>query len=155
MRNFSQGALAELFAQNSADPFLMLLTVTHSQWATKRFVNNNEEIISRGLVFTPLIFDLVLPVDDGETIPTMKLVIDNVGLTLMSELRKIETAPDVKLEVVFGSDRDRVEMEVTDLKLNNVKYDKMQITGVLSFDDFLNTAIPSARYTPKDFPGMF
>lgn len=155
MRSLSPAAIQEFFNSHSADPFLTLLTISHNDWQTKRFVRNNEQIVSRGQVYLPLAFDFSLPIDDGETVPAVKISLDNVDLGLVREFRSIEEAPFVKIETIFASRPDQIEIMIEDLKLEQITYDGFKIAGVLTFDDFLNTSIPSDRYTPKDFPGIF
>lgn len=155
MRQFSVHAFNQLLDQYSDDPCLVLLTLSHLKWETIRLVNNLEKITSRGQEFQPLAFQITLPGDDGESVPTVGITLDNVDLGLMREFRMITDSPSIKLELIFASFPDVVEMEVNDLKLDNVTYDSGQIKGTLTFDNLLNTKIPSDTYTPKDFPGMF
>lgn len=152
----SNQLLAQLFAQESSDPFLVLLTLSHPNFTTPiRLVNNTEEIISRGDVFTPFPFRIRLPADDGEQSRQVRLEIDNVSLELIDEIRSVTTAISVKLEMILASIPDTVQMSLEELQLQNVNYDKYRIEALLVLDNFLNVELTSERYNPSNFPGLF
>jgi len=48
----TQALLAELYAQESGNPFLMLVTLSHPSFSTIYLVNNVENITSRGNVYS-------------------------------------------------------------------------------------------------------
>jgi hypothetical protein len=57
--------------------------------------------------------------------------------------------------MVLASLPDSVEIELGELKLQNITYDQNRISGQLYLDDFLNTEVTSERYSPSNFPGIF
>jgi len=154
-RTLTQPTLTQLFLQESSDPFLMLLTLSHPSYPTIRLVNNNEDIVSRTNTFTALAMKIVLPTDDGESIPKMQIVLDNVPLELMDELRSTTTPANVTIEAVLASRPDIVEILITDLLLSNISYDNRKITATLGLNDFFNQRIPGEIYSPQLYPGMF
>jgi len=155
-RTLSNELLQELFAQESGDPFLTLCTLNHPDFdAPYYFVNNTENITSRGVTFVAFPMQFVLPIDDGESDRQVSVVFDNVGLELIQDLRSITTPIECKLEMVLASLPDNVEIELGELKLQNITYDQNRISGQLYLDDFLNTEVTSERYSPSNFPGIF
>ena len=154
-RTLTQPTLTQLFLQESSDPFLMLLTLSHPSYPTIRLVNNNEDIVSRTNTFTALAMKIALPADDGESIPKMQIVLDNVPLELMDELRSTTTPANVAIEAVLASRPDIVEILITDLLLSNISYDNRKITATLGLNDFFNQRIPGEIYSPQLYPGMF
>ena len=151
----SPSLLAQLYGQTSSDPFLMLVTISHSAFSTIRLVNNTENIISNGNTFMAFPVRIVLPVDDGETAREVSMELDNVSLELIDEIRTVTTPMDVKIEMVLASDPNFVQISLEELKIRNVSYDKQRITAKLYMDDFLSTSMTSEQYTPQNFPGIF
>lgn len=155
MRNLSNDLLAQLFFQESNDPFLMLVTLTHSSFGTLRFVNNVEAITSRGDVYSAFPMKVTLPTDDGESLREVMMEFDNVSLELIEEIRTVTDYIDVVIEMVLASAPDSVEIELGELKIKEVSYNQSSIRARLFMDDFLNTEMTGEKYTPSNFPGLF
>lgn len=148
--------LAQLFAQESNDPFLFLLTLTHDEWdAPVYLVNNNENITSRGLVFQAFPMTVRLPVDDGESARIFTMEFDNVSLMLIDEIRSVTTPIKVKLEMILSSLPDEVQISQEELLIQSVNYNKSKISATIVLDNFLNVGLTSEVYAPNNFPGLF
>lgn len=154
-RELSNQLLSEMLGQNSSDPFLTLLTLSHPSFDTVRLVNNIRDITSRGNVYTAFSFKTKLSAEDGESQRTVELEIDNVSLELIDEIRTATTPINVDLEMVLASNPDQVQVDVLGLKLKTASYNKNSIRASLVFDDFLNTEMTSEKYGPQNFPGLF
>lgn len=152
--SLSPEVLAQLFAQESSDPFLTLVTLTHTAF-TSRLVNNSSDIASRGFTFTALPMKIRLPVDDGETARDFTLEFDNVSLDLITNLRQVTTAVGVKFEMILASLPDVVQMSFEELVITSVQYNAQRITARIAVDSFLNIEMTSERYMPTNFPGLF
>lgn len=156
--SLSPELLAQLYAQESNDPFLMLVTISHSSFAADiRLVNNSENIVSRGETFQAFPLKIRLPVDDGETNREVAIDFDNVSLEIIDEIRTVSSAERirVKLEMILASIPDEVQMSLEELQILNVSYNKLRVSAKLGLDDFLNTELTSERYNPSNFPGIF
>lgn len=151
----SNALLAEMFGQTSSDPYLMLVSLSHSSFPTVRLVNNTVDIVSRGQTFIAFPMNIRLPGDDGETAREVTIEFDNVSRELIDELRSVTTAIDVKIETVLASDPDQVQMSIEDLKMRGVTYDLRKVSAKLFMDNFLNTALTSEKYDPQHYPGIF
>lgn len=147
--------LAQLYYQNSDDPFLMLVTLSHSNFNTIRLVNNSENIISRGNIFQSFPMKIRLPVDDGESTREVSIDFDNVSLGILDEIRSVSTYIDVKLEMILASDPNSVQLSFEELKIQSITYDKTKVSAKLFLDSFLSTSLPSEKYGPTNFPGIF
>jgi hypothetical protein len=98
---------------------------------------------------------LTLPIEDGNSIPTITLEMDNVPLTIMTELRA-QTAPfSVNIELVLASQPDILEMELSDMLLTKLNYSAEKLTGTLISDNLFAQKIPGSIYSPQHFPGLF
>lgn len=155
MNNISPKLLAQLYGQVSSDPFLMLVTISHSSFETLYLVNNTESIVSRGITFEAFPMEITLPGDDGESSREVRIDFDNVSLELISEFRKITTPADVKVEMLLASEPDIIQLSIEDLKLRNISYNKSRISARLFMDSFLNIELTSEKYNPSNFPGLF
>lgn len=150
--------LAQLYAAQSEDPFLTLITLSHSSFDQDiRLVNNSENVTSRGNIFKAFPVKIRLPVDDGETAREVAIEFDNVSLDLIKEIRTVTSGDriTVKLEMILASIPDDVQIALEDLFIMNVSYNKYRISARLGLDSFLNTELSSERYNPSNFPGLF
>lgn len=156
MNTLSNELLSQLFTQESNDPFLMLITFSHTSFSSDfRVVNNQANIISRGLTFNSFPIKIRLPVDDGEKVKDVQLEMDNVSLEFVANLRSVTTQIGVKIEMILASLPDQVQMALEELKISTITYDTYKITANLILDNFLSTEMTGERYAPVNFPGLF
>lgn len=148
--------LAQMFAQESDDAFLTLVTLSHETFADDiRLVNNTVEIQSRLQTFMPFPMRIRFPVDDGETAREFSIDFDNVSLTLIEGIRTVTTPISVKIEMVLASMPNLVQVEQAELKIATLTYNKTMVSAKIILDNFLNTEMTSERYAPSNFPGLF
>ena len=142
-------------ASATDEAFLFLLTITDSSGDVLRVVNNNEEVISRGNTFIAYPFSIILANDDGNTLPVLQLTIDNVDQMIVEGIRESLQPPMFLLELVLSSDPDTVEKSISQLRLGNIKYDALSVTGILTPMNTLTRRFPAESYTPVNYPGLF
>ncbi len=147
--------MAQIYGQESTDPLLTLVTLTHASFSAIRLVNNTADIISNGNTFTAFPMKIGMPRDDGETSREVAIEFDNINLDLISAIRTVTTQIDVTIELVLASIPDAVQMSFNELKISNVTYNKSRVTARLYLDAFLNTELSSEKYLPLNFPGLF
>ena len=150
----SPSANAAANSQNSRVAWLTLLTFTLPGLEPLRVVNNNEDIISRGNKFVACGFDIILPSDDGEQLPTVKLRIDNADGMIIDWIRGFTTAPILMLEIVLSDRLDVVERSIDFLRLSSVGYDCLEVNGTLSVENVLSSKFPAESYSPVFFPAI-
>lgn len=152
----SDTARSSMFAEETADGLLALLTIDHPDLTQAiHVVHNTEDIVSRGNTFRAFPFELVLPTSDPDSPPQAQLTIDNVSREIGQAIRAISTAPTVVIEVVRISDFDAVELSFPALKLRNVRFDVSKVTGDLVSEDLQLEPYPAYTFSPADFPGLF
>lgn len=145
-----------LFAQETEEAFIVLLTIDHANLLTpQRFAHNTVDFISRGETYLAYPFEIDLPGQDPERPPRVTLRIDNVSREIVLTLRQIQSAPTVTMEVVMASTPDNVEAGPYEFTLRSVDGDAFLIEGELSFEDILNDAYPAGDFTPATHPGLF
>lgn len=133
---------------------LHLLTIT-AKADVIRLVNNNEPVTSRGEVFQPYPFSLILPVADGERQQELELVIDHVDRRLTKAIRELLTPPLVKFEMIISVTPDVVERTIDFLRADIIAYNSMTIDFTLRHDNIMGRKFPSSKYTPARYPDLF
>lgn len=145
---------AQLFKQESEDPFLTLITLEGPD-ETYYLVNNTTDIVSRGRTYSAFPMKLRLPTDDGESAREFQIDFDNASLELIVALRSVTEPLPCTIEMILASIPDVVQMSVEDLLIRSITYNKSTITARIVLDNFLAVAVTSERYTPSLYPGMF
>jgi hypothetical protein len=118
-------------------------------------VNNNEPVISNGITYMPYPFNLTLPLDTGDKIPAITLTIDNVDQMLVDAIRELEVAPSIRVQLITSVFPDLIEKDLDFLRLRNVSYDAMSITGTLEIASVWARKFPSEQVDPVHFPALF
>lgn len=153
MRTISTNARAALYAAQSDEVWLQLLTVEHDDIATPiRLVCNTEDVVSRGDTYTAFPFEISIPATAQETV---ELVVDNVTRELIEEVRGIDTPLTLTLEVVLASDPDTVEAGPFAFQSRAVEYDVQRMRFTLAYEPLLQEPFPAYTYTPIEYPGLF
>ncbi|MFN0133436.1 MAG: DUF1833 family protein [Phycisphaerales bacterium] len=156
-RTLSTPARRAIFAQETGEVFLLLLTITHQQLPTPiRVVNNSEDVTSNGILYQRFPFELALPAENDEAPPSVTLRIANADRQIVQAVRSLAgDAMGVELAVVLASSPNTIEAGPYRFTLRDVSYDASVVEGVLRTEDVLNEPYPSATFTPAHFPGMF
>ena len=165
-RNLSPGFLAGLYAQESDEIVICLLTVTHDDLGEPIYLSSDpterisdDPLIygtsSRGNEYLFLPFEFTLPDDKSDSPPRVQLSMDNTDRSLVSLLRSIATPADITVEIVLASDLDEVEMRLPALQLSDVTMDESKISATLVADGLVNEPHPAGQFTPGSFPGLF
>jgi hypothetical protein len=153
VRTLSTNARAALYAAQSDEVWLQLLTVEHSAIVTPiRIVANTENVVSRGDTYTAFPFEISIPATMAESV---ELVVDNVSRELIEEVRGIDTPLTLTLEVVLASDPDTVEAGPFAFQSRTVEYDVQRMRFTLAYEPLLSEPFPAYTYTPLDYPGLF
>lgn len=155
-RTVSTTAKAALFAPQTGEAFLILLTLSHADLAVPIRVSSDAvNTTSRGDLFIAYPFDLTLPDDEEQRPPRARLVIDNVDRQIVATIRTLQSAPTLLIEIIRANDPDTVEAKFSDFKLFDITYDSQVITADLTLEDFTAEPYPAATFSPSLFPGLF
>ncbi len=149
-------AAATPLVQLTSSPivFITLLTFSLQGYNPIRVCNNTVDVTSRGEVFSAYPFQITLPNDNSEQLPSVTLRIDNITGLLIEYLRRLEQPPTLLLEIVTNINFDVVEKAVGFLKLTQIGYNALEVTGQLILDNFLSRGFGS-EYDPVQFPALF
>lgn len=155
-RSVSDTFKAAVFAQDTDEAFLMLITINHDDLgAPIRVVTSGSNITSRGETYVAVPVEVTLPNDLEGAQPQAGLKIDNLDPVIISTLRQIRSSPTVTIEIVLESDPETVEITLPEFNLRNVDYDALTISGTLEVEDLSAEPFPCDLFTPALFPGIF
>jgi len=153
-RALTPEAVTQINAPTNDDPLIWLLTLRAGA-TVFRVCRNNEDITSRGEVYTAYPFDLVEPIDDGETLPSARLTIDNIDRLLVASVRSVSDPLKVDIELIMSTEPDSVQMSYPGLLLKRVRWDQKSLSGDLEYEPILGLAFPSESFYPQEYPGLF
>lgn len=155
-RSLSTVAKIAIFSQETAEVFLLLLTIAHPNLSPPiRVVNNQQDITSGGDTYTAFPFEITLPDEKEESIPRMRLAIDNVDKQIVQAMRSLTSPPTITLTVVLASQPDTVEVSFTGFVLRDVTHNALVVEGSLMLEDVLNEAYSQHSFTPNLYAGLF
>lgn len=164
-RSLSNTFKSAVFAQETNEAFIMLLTITHPDFTDDILVSSDPTqnlpiagvrgTVSNGLEYVYIPFSLVLPQDDDTGVNRATISIDNVNNDIIEHIRSADSALAIKFQIVLSSDPDTAEITFDQFKLEHVTYNASTIEGDISIEYFEQEPFPSKTFTPSDFPGMF
>lgn len=135
--------------------WLFLLKIQTPDNPPLYLVNNNQEFISQGITYLPYPFQIILPEDTGDKLPMVTLSISNIDGSIIDAIRGFSQAPEISVKLVSSAYPDLVEKELNYLKLRNVSYDALNVTGQLETVNVLSRRFPEGTYDPVHFPAIF
>lgn len=164
-RSLSNAAKAAVFAQETGDAFVILITISHPNFTDDIRVSsdptqdlpeaNIRGTISNGLEYIYCPFSISLPGDDDTGVARAQLSVDNVDRRVTEAIRSADSAVGIKIEIVLASSPDVIEMSLDGFQMAQATYNAMTVSGELSMAYFDLEPFPAKRFTPSDFPGLF
>jgi len=152
----SSAAAVAATAQETDAVFLHLLTIETSGGAVLRFVDNNQNITSRGNEFYAAGFTVVLPEQTDSAPRPCKLVIDNTDLAIFQTIKQAAgQTVTVTICLIMAAAPDVYERGPLKYKLRNVRASKETIEGDVYDFYLVDRKFPRNTYSPEDFEGMY
>jgi len=166
MRTLSLNFRKALFAQESGEIPIFLLTITHPDLADPIYSSTDATArlstdpltygtISRGTTFFYAASSVTLPDEQDKSPPACKLTIENVTRGLIPLARSVSTPPTVKIEAVLASALDTVEMTWPVMDMSHLSYDATVLEFDLTMDALVTEPYPAGTFSPAYFPGLF
>jgi len=152
----SPEATAAVFAPETEKVFLHLLTIEVANGAVLRFVDNNQNVTSRGYEFAAAGFTVILPEQTEDAPRPCRLAIDNTDLAIFQTIKQA-AGRDVTVTVcvIMADKPDVYERGPLKYRLRNVRATKETIEGEV-YDFYLaDRRFPKDTYAPEDFEGLF
>lgn len=163
-RPLSATVHAAVNASETDKVFIYLVTLDRADLevpiriTTEALVNiggDNYGVISRGLTFVYLPFELSLPEQSEDGVYRAKFDVDNVSRDIALALRDISSPASAKVEIILHHAPDVVEATIDRLYLRNVQIDVNRVSGDFMLDLTDNEVFPAGRFLPSTFPGLF
>lgn len=166
MRVLSLNFRKALFAQESSEVPIFLLTITHPELDEPILLTTDPTArittdplvygtVSRSQTYLYAGVDVSLPDEQDRAPPASKLTVSNVTRDLIPLARSISTPAAVRIEAVLASALDTVEMTFPVMDMSNLVADVMTLTFDLTVDALVTEPYPSGGFSPGYFPGLF
>lgn len=171
----TDAALEKSFAQESDDPWLWFLTISHSSidGGVICLVQNTVDIVrtvdashpaagenpapgNHQVTFHRAGFEYEPPVQSEENSSVGRLRVPNADRDMIKGLRKLQGSDvaTVLIELALASDPDTPQQMPMELDLDAISYDADYVEGRLSVGA-LNSAWPALVFDNASFPGIF
>lgn len=157
--NFKLGS----FAAQTELAYIILLTIEHDDLAEPIQVTPDpmsdlgdgiRGVISNGLEYVALPFEIVLPGEDEDGQPVSRIRMDNISREIALAVRSINSAPDVSIQIVLSSDPDVQEILIDGFQLGNIRLDALTVEGELNTERIDQRQFPPKRFTPSLYPAL-
>ena len=156
-RTLSLTAKNAIYAQETSEVFIQLIEITHDDLDTPiQVCSDARQVVSNGKTYLPFPFAIVMPEENAENIPSVRLRIDNIDRSIITAVRSITTPAAVAFSIVLASSPDTVEAGPFTFSMVNVDYNALTVEGELIFTgNVLNDPFPALTFSPGNFPGIF
>jgi hypothetical protein len=157
MREVSATALQAMLAQATPEVFVPCLKIDHESFANPILLAFNTEALARAAgSYMPYAFQIDLPGQHEDSLPQVKVTVDNVDLQVNDAIRTLVGPPTVTMDVVLASSPDVVEIGPFEYSLQSATANADTIQGVLGFeDDIFSQQVPGQSYQPSNSAGLF
>ena len=156
MSRISQDATAAVLAPETEKVFLHLLTIETSGGAVLRFVDNTQNIISKGNEYFATGFTIILPEQTDNAPRPCRLAIDNTDLIIFQTIKQAAgQTVSITIAVIMADTPDVYERGPLKYLLRNVRANKETIEGEVYDFYLIDRKFPKDTYSPEDFEGLF
>jgi hypothetical protein len=152
----SPEATAAVTAPETEQVFLNLITIEVEDGAILRFVDNNQNITSRGNEFIAAGFTLILPEQTDNAPRPCRLSIDNTDTVIFQTIKQaVNKKVSVTVCVIMAKTPDVYERGPLKYILRNVRATKETVDGEVYDAYLIDRKYPEGTYSPEDFEGMY
>jgi len=144
--------------KGGGNPILQLLRVTF-EGEVYHFADNTEDVPS-SVTGTPQVyrrgsFKIDLPDDTEEGTPKATLKLEATDSRVIRALRSSDSPAVFDIWLVLGDNPDIVEYGPINYKATSFTIEDKAISLSLEVEPILQVSVPSVRYTPNTFRGLF
>lgn len=155
-RSLSSAAAAALHAQETSEAFIKLVEISGGGLSVPiRAASSRTDVVSNGATYTAYPFEISLPQEDENRPPEVELVIDNIDRTIVDAVRSLSSPPTVTLSIVLESSPDTVEAGPFNFTMKSASWNKLTVSGRLSYEAILDEPYPAGTFNPVEFPGLY
>lgn len=161
-RTISQQGVREMLSETSDNALLTLIEITHPTIQTPwRFINNTQNLLDypvTGDIWLRCPFSYTMAKDTDETVPTAKIILENVSQSVIRDIRTLTTPPTAIINIIRIDNAGTITLEQGPISFLQNKFDYNMVTMEieLGFEaDFLNEPAVKDRFSPAVSPGIF
>jgi len=155
-RDVTETTLREIFAEETGEVFLTLLEIDDPNLSEKIYaVNDTVDIVHNFQIYKAYPFELALPPSDGETLPSLRIRISNVSLSLITLVRNMTNAPIIRVKVIRAADPETAIVDVQRMRLKGVSADMQVLEFEVMSPDFLTSKFTGHTYNFGHYRGLF
>lgn len=156
VRQVSQRLLEAFYANESSELLLVLMMLTHEDWAAPVYlVRDSEALVSNSITYQPFPFNLSLPNDTDEGMPVLKFVCQNVSQEIIGKMRAVVGDIDCTVTWALRATPDIPEAGPFDVVMRGIEYDAQTVSGALALDPILEEPFGYRKMTPGNTPAIF
>jgi hypothetical protein len=154
MNNVARGAI---YAQQTGEVFVPLLTISHSSIDTIRIVGDNQGITVDGNWYDPFPFEYELPSNESGMVESLIVKVVNVSREIVSLIRSVNTKPSATFRLIMRSDPTVNLGKDYEMDIRAASWDALMIELTLSRSKNLSVNFPRTdfKFTPVNYPGLF
>lgn len=151
----SEAAKEALFAQETGEVFLELVTILADGLDPIRLVHNTQDIISGGNVFRATKFKLLFPSGKLGSSTKATIELSNIDRRAVEVIRQANKPLVLSAYLIRASAPDLVEQGPYEFTLRNTRWSASTLSAELYDDVDGNIAVPKIHYNSQDFPGLY
>ena len=166
----SLDAQRAMYAQETGDYPIFLLTITHRDLTEDIFISNDattrlpayttdEQVVygtvSNGVEYLYCPVDIEWISEEEAAVPQTNLIVYGVPDDLVRAVRSLRFSPSVKMVMVLASNTDNIEMTVSGLKFGKVDINQISLSGNLQIKSRASEPFPYRTCTPSTTSGIF
>lgn len=170
MTTISLDALKTIYEQETGDYPILLLTLAHDELTEDIYISTDHTTripelttdkqiiygtVSNSINYLHCPAELSWPDDFEGAAPRTTITLPNIGRELTEPIRVLTTSPTLDMKLVLASNTDRVEMQFSDLRFEEIDINTLTVSGELSLDMMENEPSPYLTCTPSTTPGIF
>lgn len=157
-RNVSLPMMRAMLSQTTDELPLTILVIDHDTLDEPiRLVADTANLTRSDGVYIALPFQINLPLDSGDQIPSVQLVVDNIDpqRALALAVQEMTSPATITLSVVLRSSPNTIEAGPYAFRMESVVRTVETITISLSQQNFMQEPFPSGAFSPALYPGLF
>lgn len=156
-REVSATALQAMLSQQTGEVFVPCLKIEHPSFAAPYRIAYNTETLHRSDGdYLPFAFQCNLPDQVEDSVPQVKVTIDNADLEISNAIRAVNGMPSITMDVVLASSPNTIEAGPFAYSLMDATVTADSINGTLGYeDDIFSQQVPGQSYLPTNSAGLF
>ena len=164
-RSVSNTLKSQVFGQEMDDVAIILISITHSDLSEDIYISSDptetlstgvKGTISNSIEYVQFPFEIILQEQTDNLLARATIRIDNISREIMQAVRTASNEPpNVSIQIVLASDPDTAEIEINNLRLNNIKANAFVVEAELQPKIIQGEKYPAYVFNQAEWPGIF